>query len=239
MREDICTIPISEVFEPKDGCPICRMRNQLERRMVEYITGAAMMEPDVRMETNRLGFCRHHFQMMLAQRNRLSVALTLESHLKELQKDFDAIAERGASKGQPLELLKREASCFVCDKVQWGMERMLATIFRLWQGEPDFAKLYGEQPCLCLPHAAVLLQEGQKQIHKKKYGDFSKVTAQLAKKYLDEVTGDISKYCSMYDYRNAGGDWGSSRDSIERAVWFLTSYPPAAATEKCEKKKGE
>ncbi len=139
------------------------------------------------METNRLGFCRHHFQMMLAQRNRLSVALTLESHLKELQKEFDAIAERGASKGQPLELLKREASCFVCDKVQWGMERMLATIFRLWQGEPDFAKLYGEQPCLCLPHAAVLLQEGQKQIHKKKYGDFSKITAQLAKKYLDEV----------------------------------------------------
>ncbi len=33
MREDICTIPISEVFEPKEGCPICRMRDTLENRV--------------------------------------------------------------------------------------------------------------------------------------------------------------------------------------------------------------
>ena len=54
MREDICSIPISEIFEPKDGCPFCRMRDMLEDRMATYITGAAMMEPDVRVETNRL-----------------------------------------------------------------------------------------------------------------------------------------------------------------------------------------
>ena len=30
MREDICTIPISDVFEENDGCPICRMRNTIE-----------------------------------------------------------------------------------------------------------------------------------------------------------------------------------------------------------------
>ena len=47
MREDICSIPISEIFEPKDGCPFCRMRDMLEDRMATYITGAAMMEPDV------------------------------------------------------------------------------------------------------------------------------------------------------------------------------------------------
>lgn len=45
MRDDITSIPISEVFEPRDGCPICRLRNTLEDRVVEYITGAAMMEP--------------------------------------------------------------------------------------------------------------------------------------------------------------------------------------------------
>lgn len=55
MREDICSIPISEIFEPKDGCPFCRMRDMLEDRMATYITGVAMMEPDVRVETNRLG----------------------------------------------------------------------------------------------------------------------------------------------------------------------------------------
>ena len=55
MKEDICSIPISELFEPKEGCPLCRMDKMLEDRLAEYITGAAMMEPDVRIETNRLG----------------------------------------------------------------------------------------------------------------------------------------------------------------------------------------
>ena len=68
MRESILTIPISEILEPREGCPICRMRDMLEQRTVEYIMGAAMMEPDVRIETNRAGFCSAHFAQMLNAR---------------------------------------------------------------------------------------------------------------------------------------------------------------------------
>ena len=81
MREDICSIPINEVFEPKDGCPYCRMRDMLEDRMATYITGAAMMEPDVRVETNRLGFCETHMKHILERGSRLSVALILQTLL--------------------------------------------------------------------------------------------------------------------------------------------------------------
>lgn len=35
MRDDICTIPVSEVFEKTDGCPICRMRDTIEERMID------------------------------------------------------------------------------------------------------------------------------------------------------------------------------------------------------------
>ena len=86
MRQDICTIPISEVFEVNDGCPICRMKETVEKRIVEYIMGAAMMEPDIRIETNRLGFCERHFDMMLNSRGRLQLALMLESHVNEINK---------------------------------------------------------------------------------------------------------------------------------------------------------
>ena len=79
MRDDICTIPVSEGFEPKDGCPICRMRAIAERRVISYIMGAAMMEPDVRVKTNELGFCRDHYSMMRKANNRLSLALMLDS----------------------------------------------------------------------------------------------------------------------------------------------------------------
>ena len=64
MRDDICTIPISEVFEENDGCPICRMRDTIEERITEYILGDAMMEPDVRISTNQVGFCEEHYDKM-------------------------------------------------------------------------------------------------------------------------------------------------------------------------------
>ena len=93
MREDITSLPVSEVFEPRDGCPVCRMRDMLEQRITDYITGAAMMEPDVRIETNEQGFCFPHYQMLLKKRNRLGVALMLESRLEEVEKQvYDAAA---------------------------------------------------------------------------------------------------------------------------------------------------
>ena len=88
MQDSIYTIPISEVFEPKCGCPICSMRNTLEERCIDYILGAAMMEPDVRIVTNQKGFCRIHYDMMFTRKNRLGMALTLESHLDELKKEL-------------------------------------------------------------------------------------------------------------------------------------------------------
>ena len=96
MQESIFTIPVTELLEEKNGCPICAMVRVLEQRSVEYIMGAAMMEPDVRIETNRLGFCAHHFAQMRTQKNRLSLALILQSHLQELQKN--PMGSAGSSK---------------------------------------------------------------------------------------------------------------------------------------------
>ncbi len=60
-----------------------------------------MMEPDVRIETNRQGFCFPHYQMMLKKRNRLGVALMLESRLEEIEKQvYDAAASPFGFQGQ-------------------------------------------------------------------------------------------------------------------------------------------
>ena len=90
MRDDICTIPISEVFEPKDGCPICRMRNTIESRMVEYILGAAMMEPDFRINSNARGFCKNHYKSLLQNGKALPMALVLQTHIEKQSKTIFA-----------------------------------------------------------------------------------------------------------------------------------------------------
>lgn len=230
MRADITNIPVSEVFEPKDGCPICRMRNVLEQRVAEYITGAAMMEPDVRIETNKLGFCYDHYRLILKQRNRLGVALMLESHLAELEKDIFSGLSLFGNKGekQGKSAAARTSTCFLCQQVDWAMERMLATVCRLWETESEFRTLFTEQEFLCLPHFALLTQTAEKNMNKKNRPEFAKQSAALAKAYCTELHGDVAHFCKMFDYRNGGedADWGNSRDSIERAVTFLTSRQP-------------
>lgn len=235
MKESIYTIPVSEVFEPKEGCPICRLRDTLEKRAVEYIMGAAMMEPDVRIETNKAGFCSEHFGMMLKQRNRLSIALILESHLKHVQEEiFDKKYLLKGNEKKTNDVKALSESCYVCDKIDWAMQRMYETIFKLWLKEESFRKLYSEQPVICLEHYAELASMAVDKLGKKQAPEFLKVTESLSRKYLDEVQADVSHFCKMFDYRNSGpnADWGNSRDSIERAIWYLTSRSPDSDQQK-------
>ncbi len=227
MRVDITSIPVSEVFEPRDGCPVCRMRNTLDKRVVDYIMGAAMMESDVRQQTNALGFCYDHFEMMINKRNRLGLALILESHLAEVEKNVfpkKRIFKAGLRKSTG----DNESTCFVCKQVDWAMQRMLSTVCRLWSKEREFRSLFDQQPVICLPHYFMLKNTAENEMSKKEAPDFIKAASALCKSYLTELQGDVTHFCRMFDYRSSkeDADWGNSKDSIERAVWFLTTRHP-------------
>lgn len=227
MKESIYTIPVSEVFEPKCGCPLCRMRDTLEQRCIDYIMGAAMMEPDIRIKTNEQGFCVDHYEMMLKLKNRLSLALMLESHLAELQKEkYSPILKKSKTKKTKRDGVKTvNDTCYVCDTIQWAMGNMLTTVLRQYQADAEFKKLFSEQEYICLPHLEMLLCAAEDEMPKKALPEFKKEAVALTDKYLTAVLGDVSHFCKMFDYRNSGkdADWGNSRDSIERAVALLSS----------------
>ena len=225
MRESILTIPISEILEPRDGCPICRMRDMLEQRTVEYIMGAAMMEPDVRIETNRAGFCHVHFQQMMKQKNRLSLALMLQTHLAAVDEQLFSRKKLFEPKNaRKVKLSRINESCFVCEKVDWGLERLMRTFFEMFS-QADFRKLLSEQEYICLPHFDMLQSLAPAYLQKNELDSFNKLVSSLTEKYIESLYADVSHYCNMYDYRNTGKDaeWGNSKDSIERAVKFLVS----------------
>lgn len=226
MRESILTIPINEIFEPKCECPICRMRNMLEDRCIEYIMGAAMMEPDVRIETNKLGFCKTHIEKMQAQKNRLSLALMLQTHLQEIETGIlqrSGLFENKKAKLNKLATVNND--CFVCSKIQWGMERLMVTFFEMYSKSLDFRVLFSEQEMLCLPHYDMMVNHAPTKLPKNEVDAFVKACQLITKNYITLLIKDVSHYCNMYDYRNTGkdADWGNSKDSIERATKFLTA----------------
>lgn len=222
MRDDICTIPVSEVFEENDGCPICRMRDTIEERMLNYIMGDAMMEPDVRIETNKVGFCEYHYGKMLNRRGRLQLALMLQTHIAEIngkifdKKLFNSVAKKGEK------AKKISDTCFICSKMEWGFSHMIDTVYRCYENERDFRDLFNGQPMFCLPHYELLLSGADKKNMRSHYSDFRENLNRIAGNYAKSLYDDLSKYCSMYDYRSNGDtDWGTSRDSVERAIAFL------------------
>lgn len=223
MKENICTIPVNEVFEVNDGCPICRMRSFIEAKYVDYITGPAMMEPDIRIETNRLGFCERHFGMMLTSgRARLPVDLILESHMIDVREKL--LAKKPDKKtAEAMETL--EKSCFVCSYIEPHLLRSVETVCLNYKNEPEFRKLYEKQPYICLPHYRLLAQNAKKPLGKE-YDGFMEVTRRLVRQYADGLQKDIETFRDAFDYRNAGKPMPEeARDVIERTIAFLTSRP--------------
>lgn len=224
MKDDICSIPISEIFEKKEGCPFCRMQRVLEQHLVEYILGPAMMEPDVRIETNRLGFCARHYGMMSGGKNRLALGLIQQSRLIEVEKRLKPKRLLGITAGpSALKRAERETdSCFICGKVDESMERLTGVFFRQWKRERDFRRLAAEQPYYCLPHYAALLKRSERELDKNARSDFEAAVAEVEARVLTALRSDIDHFCEMFDYQNTEGDWGESRDAIERSIRFLT-----------------
>ena len=223
------TIPVNEAFEasaadPGCGCPLCALARKLEADELDLILGASMMEPDVRIKTNRQGFCRTHYDLMFVRKNRLGMALTLESHLAELEKDLRDGGIGGGLGNKPLKRIgELEADCYICRRVNGNFEKMADTVVWLWQTDEDFPKKLRAQPLFCLPHYRLLLAVGQKRLGRKRMPEFAAACGEVVGGYMTELQKDVSWFCKKFDHRFQDEPWGNSKDAVERAIRFLRS----------------
>jgi len=226
--EQIYTIPVNEAFEASAedhtcGCPMCAIYRKLEENELDLILGASMMEPDVRIQTNKEGFCRLHYDLMFVRKNRLGMALTLESHLKELQGELkEGLLGQPGSKPAK-RILALEEGCYVCRRIHYNFEHMLETVVYLWDSDEDFPAKLDAQPYFCLPHYRRLIEYGQKRLGKKRLAMFVDACGRVVNSYLETLTEDVSWFCKKFDYRYNDEPWYNSKDAVERAFKFLRS----------------
>lgn len=230
--EQIYTIPINETFDAhrgkmECGCPICALYEKLEENELEIILGASMMEPDIRIMTNKEGFCGTHFDKMFERRNRLGLALMMQSHLDKIRNDIkdkfipDLVTGKGARAIKESNRLKD--SCYICRRVEHHMSNMISTVVLLWQSEAEFRRKLTEQPYFCMPHYARLLDYAKKKVSKKDFSDFYSDISKPEMNYLNSLYDDVSHFCRKFDYRYEEEPWGNAKDSVERTIKFLSS----------------
>ena len=231
MLEKIYTIPINEAFDAAAGdhslgCPFCALYEKFEKDQLEIILGASMMEPDIRIKTNEQGFCHRHYEKMFNMKNRLGMALMLESHLDQLREEISDSAltslfsQKGAKASARIE--KLSDSCYVCERVEHNMQRMFENAAGLWEEDKAFDKKIAAQPYFCLEHYRLFIEAGKKHISKKRYGDFYSTVSKTELAYFDKLREDVSWFCKKFDYRYENEPWKDSKDAVERAIAFLT-----------------
>jgi len=241
MKEKIYTIPVNEAFEESDGCPLCYLRKKLEKEAVDYALGAAMMEPDYRIVSNEKGYCNRHFSMMLPKKEKLSLALVLETHMDEVQKKLDSLKnELDEIKLEKKSLFKKKntasashmadmisqiaSSCVICDKLSSTMERFISVLFYLWGKDEKFKDKLINSKGFCLHHLSDITEGAFKYLGKEKAENFLEIIYEKENNELKTLRDEVHKFTLKFDYRNAGQKWGSEIDAPKRCIEKLSSY---------------
>lgn len=247
MKENIATIPLIDAFKTGDECPFCNLERAAEQHAVSFILGSAYMEDDIRMQTDELGFCRHHYKMMYDYGNRLGSALILSTHLRKLNQElakelkdftpgkaglFDRMKRTDADSKHPKTalgtwLLEKEESCYVCDHFHKIYNRYLDTFFSLYQKNEEFRELFLNSKGFCVPHFRDLIESAENKLSDAQKKEFYPAAFSLMQNNLQRLQEEVSWFVEKNDHRNKDKDWGNSADSIQRAMQKCASGYPA------------
>ena len=237
MKEKIYTIPVNEAFDNPSECPFCNLHEKLERDILDYILGPSYMEEDIREETNKYGFCKHHYDKMFHGGNHLGVALMVSTHLKKINKDLNEILDAELSTEKKGSLFKKDASpsplakyskdltssCYACTRMEGRMENYIDTFFYLWEKEPEFREKVTSSNGFCLEHFAMIMAEARKRMRNTGFVQFASTVIPLQKKNLARIDEELNWFIQKFDYRFQNEPWKNSKDAPERAILKISS----------------
>ena len=243
MKVQIDTIPVVEAYEAGGECPFCHLQRQTEQKAIRYTVGpgASYMEPDVRAETDRHGFCATHFKKLFDYGNSLGNALIMQTYLiglrKELEQQLNDFEMPGKkpffghrdSPEPPIVhwLREKEESCFLCNRIQYNMQRYYASYFHLINKDESFRKKVEQSNGFCLHHMADILLAADEYLGNSQQAWFYATVSNLQRKHFARVQEDLDWFIEKFDYRNASADWKNSKDAVSRTMQKLAAIYPA------------
>lgn len=243
MKEKLYTIPVNDAFAAECECPICSMKAVLEQNAVEYTMGPSYMEDDVRMETDRMGFCERHMKQIYDQNNRLGLALVAKTHMDKIIKDIESM---DGKREKPHGIFKKtvvqdpkseylrglESTCFVCGRIENSFERYIVTVFYLWKNDEAFRTTYKNSKGFCNEHYRILIEEAPKQLSGSHLEEFLSVTDKLYLDNMKRVRDDVDWFINKFDYRYQNEPWKNSKDALPRALTKLNGIIEKEQTQK-------
>lgn len=235
MKETLYTIPVNDAFDKGGECPFCNMYKNLENDSIDYVLGASYMEDDIRAETDKIGFCKHHYDMMYKKQNRLGMALILQTHLQKVTNDIEALSKNISTNKKGLFLKSKSEnklipylnniteSCYVCDRINNNFDRYFDTFFYMWKKDNEIKNKVKNSNGFCLDHFSRLVKIGEGKLSSKEYKEFTDIIIPIQLENMKRLLGEIDHFVNKFDHNYADAPWGTARNSLIRGILKASS----------------
>ena len=215
MNYHIDTGLIYEKFGTDCECPLCAIEKTAQEQFLHEFLNDAVMEDDTRIKVGKKGFCDKHFDLLFKRRNKLSVALQINTRAEKIAPLFSAVKSAGAAKKRAREINDALSSCVICDFLNESMTKYYITIAQMFAKERDFYKLLFSCKGFCFKHYAELLK------YSSHAGFFTKeylsVLSSAMDKNFKRIQTELKTFCDSHDYRNAYKPLGDAENALPHA----------------------
>lgn len=236
MKNAIYTIPVHEAFDTDCECPICYMKKTLETKAIDFTMGPSYMDDSVRAETNKVGFCSQHIQMLYENQNRLGLALMLKTHMDQTIQDLEKLSKKEENLSSPSIFKKHtyksdlisyadqlKCSCYICNSINNSIDRYIDTLFLLFKNDSEFYHKFVHSKGFCTTHYGLLYEQAPKHLKGDKLGDFIEKLNNVYLENIKRVRDDLDWFTNKFDYRYINEPWKESKDAIPRAITKVNS----------------
>uniref|UniRef100_A0A7C5V6F4 ABC transporter substrate-binding protein n=1 Tax=Caldicellulosiruptor owensensis TaxID=55205 RepID=A0A7C5V6F4_9FIRM len=249
-NEKIYMIPVNDAFSINCECAFCYLENNFEKQCIEIVLGESVMEVDARIETNKKGFCRRHFHMLLEQKNKLPYGLILETHLNEIKKHLENLiysnfsesslqqkegfikklfGNQNLNKNKLTDIIQYlenlSSQCVICERIQSRMKNYFEVFFFMWKNQKEFQQKVLSSKGFCLHHFNELLKYSIDHLSGKEFNNFVEKICKIELDNLSRIYTNVCDFNKQFDYRNANNTVTEEiRNSLLNATEKLGKY---------------
>ncbi len=226
---------VHDAYAQSAECPLCSLMDGVERTYLLSFQHSRVMEPNVRVETNAVGFCPEHIGKLYRGENKLGLALVILSHLEEKSKDIGTALEESlrAAGGAPRERSRRiqqivgsletlRDSCFICDLLAQDLTRYAWTILYLWRKDPQFPARFRASRGFCLSHFCTVLSAACDILRGDALARWLEDIVPVMKLTLDGLGKDLLAFTQLHQAGNRSLGTEEERSALTRTLQMLS-----------------
>ena len=215
---------VHDAYSDPGECPLCLLERDAERTYLTSFQHSRVMEPNVRVQTNRQGFCPSHFRKLYDGENKLGLGLVVHTHLRELAGEvgslLDDLVKSGKDRTSAVTAALREQrdSCFICGLLRKDTERYILTILYLWNKDPEFLTVFRASRGFCIPHCAGALEQASKSMRADRLRRWLAEVVPLMKGSLGSLERDLHAFTQLHQAGNVSPGTDLERSALGRTL---------------------